>query len=64
MISECIEITTCPDLLKTVPDELDTALAALQDKIYEYTHRSTPDQVARRLNELGFGAEIVQNTIT
>lgn len=54
VISEFIEITTCPDLLKTFPDELDSALAGLQDKITEYNQRSTPDQVARRLKELGF----------
>jgi len=64
VINECIEITTCPDLLKTFPDELDPALAGLQRKIYQYTHRSTPDQVTRRLYELGFGVDSVQNKNT
>jgi len=60
VISECIEITTCPDLLKTFPDELNAALTGLQHKISEYTRRSTPDEVARRLNELGFSVGTCQ----
>ncbi|MGY6275566.1 hydrogenase expression/formation C-terminal domain-containing protein [Methylomonas sp. MgM2] len=63
VIRECIEITTCPDLLKTFPDELDAAVAGLQYKIHQYTRRSTSDQVARRLSELGFGVDSVQNEI-
>jgi len=61
VISECIEITTCPDLLKTFPDELDSALAGLQHKISEYAQRSTSNEVATRLNELGFSVGISQN---
>lgn len=55
VISEFIEITPCPDLLKTFDDELDSALAGLKDKISQYTQRSTTDQVERRLKELGYG---------
>ncbi|MGR8931974.1 MAG: hydrogenase expression/formation C-terminal domain-containing protein [Gammaproteobacteria bacterium] len=53
--SEFVEITHCPELMKTVPDELPAALTVLKDKIQKYTHRSTPEQVANRLKELGFG---------
>ena len=60
VIGECIEVTPCPDLLKTVPDELDSALAGLQDKISEYTQRPTSDEVAMRLNELGFSVGSAQ----
>lgn len=63
VISEFIEVTTCPNLLKTFPDGLESALTGLQTKISEYTHRSTPDQIARRLNELGLGAGISEQEI-
>ncbi len=52
--SEFIEITTCPEMLKTLPEELDTALLRLQEKISQYENSSTPEEIADRLNELGF----------
>lgn len=55
ILGEFIEITTCPEMLKTFPEELGSALARLQDKISQYAHPSTtPDEIAERLNELGF----------
>ncbi len=54
IISELIEITLCPEILKTSPEDLNPALVRLQDKIYQYEHPSTPDEVAKRLSELGF----------
>ena len=63
LISECIEVTTCPDLLKTFPDELVSAQVRLKNKIAEYTHRLTPDQIANRLNELGFGVGRTQRNV-
>ncbi len=52
-LREYIEITTCPDLLKTVPEELQSALSVLQDKISVHTNQSSSDAIARRLKEIG-----------
>lgn len=54
IINESIEITLCPEILKNSPEDLEPALVRLQDKIYQYQHESTPNEVARRLIELGF----------
>jgi hypothetical protein len=59
IISELIEITTCPDMLKSFPQDLDLALVKLQNKLSEYAHPTTPDEIARRLNELGFSSNTV-----
>lgn len=56
VISEFIEISTCPEMLKTCPEELDSALSKLQSMVSQYTHRPTPDQIAKRLIELGFNS--------
>ncbi|MGR9052744.1 MAG: hydrogenase expression/formation C-terminal domain-containing protein [Gammaproteobacteria bacterium] len=61
--SEFIEISTCPDMLKTFPDELGASLLRFHDKITQYTHRSTPEQVAQRLEQLGFGNEHLTNRL-
>ncbi len=61
--SEFIEITTCPDMLKTSPDDLNFALVKLQDKISNYLHTPTPDQIAQRLSELGFDSIHQHQTI-
>ena len=58
--SEFIEITTCPEMLKTFPEELESALVSLQDKISQYANSSTPDEIADRLNELGFHPNNIQ----
>jgi len=60
IIGEYVEITTCPDMLKTFPEELDSALSRLQDKVSQYTDASTPDEIAQRLNELGFFSSNVE----
>ena len=54
IIGEFIEITTCPEMLKTFPEELGSALSRLQDKVSQYAHAPTPDEIAMRLNQLGF----------
>jgi hypothetical protein len=54
ILSEAIEITTCPEMLKTFPEDLEPALVKLQDKLFQYAHSSTPDEIAKRLDELGF----------
>ena len=54
IIGEFVEITTCPEMLKTFPVELEPALVRLQDKVSQFAHPSTPDEIAQRLNELGF----------
>jgi HupH hydrogenase expression protein len=54
--SEMVEITTCPELLKTVPDELESALVKLQEKISQHKNALTPEQIAARLNTLGFSS--------
>jgi len=59
ILSEFIEITTCPEMFKTFPEELEPALVRLQDKLSQYAHPSTPDDIAKRLNELGFNANNV-----
>jgi hydrogenase-1 operon protein HyaF len=59
IIGEFIEITTCPEMLKTFPEELESALVRLQDKLSQYAHPSTPDEIAKRLNELGFNSNNV-----
>ena len=56
IIGEFVEITTCPDMLKTFPKELESALVKLQDKVSQYAHASTPDEIAMRLNQLGFSS--------
>jgi len=53
-ISEFIEISTCPEMLKTAPEELESALTLLQDKISQQADLSTDDEITARLNELGF----------
>ena len=60
IIGEYVEITTCPDMLKTFPEDLDSALFRLQDKVSQYAHASTPDEIAQRLNELGFFSSNVE----
>lgn len=57
---EYVEITTCPDMLKTFPEELDSALARLQDKVSQYAHASTPEEIAQQLNELGFCSSTIE----
>jgi hypothetical protein len=59
ILSEFIDITTCPEMLKTFPGELEPALTRLQDKLTQYAHTSTPDEIAKRLNELGFNSNNV-----
>ena len=59
ILSEFIEITTCPEMFKTFPEELEPALVKLQDKLTQYAHPSTPDEIAQRLNELGFNSNNV-----
>lgn len=59
ILSEFIEITTCPEMLKTSPDDLAPALVRLQDKLSHYAHPTTPDDIAKRLNELGFNTNTV-----
>ena len=59
IMSECIEITMCPDMLKTFPQDLELALVRLQDKLTHYANPTTDDEIARRLNELGFNPNTV-----
>lgn len=59
--SELIEITLCPEILKTSPEDLSSALVRLQDKIFQHEHAPTPDEVAKRLSELGFS---LSNTVS
>lgn len=54
IIDEAIEITLYPEILKSAPEDLEPAVMRLQDKIIQYQHVATPDQIARRLSELGF----------
>jgi len=60
IIGEYVEITTCPEMLKTFPEELESALVRLQDKVSQYAHASTPDEIAMRLNQLGFCSSNVE----
>ncbi len=57
--NECIEITLCPDMLKTFPQDLERALVSLQDKLNHYAHPTTHDEIARQFNELGFNPNTV-----
>ena len=59
VIGEFIEITTCPELLQNFQTDLEPALVRLQDKLSHYAHPTTPDEIARRLNELGFNPNTV-----
>jgi hypothetical protein len=59
VMSEFIEITTCPEMLKTHPQDLELAQVKLQDKLTQYAHPTTSDEIARRLNELGFDSSTV-----
>jgi hydrogenase-1 operon protein HyaF len=59
VIGEFIEITTCPELLQNFHEDLEPALARLQDKLSRYAQPTTPDEIARRLNELGFNSNTV-----
>lgn len=61
--SEFIEITLCPDLIKTFPDDLHSAVARLQEKIHQYSHRLTPDQVNKRLQQLGLAKPGVETKL-
>jgi hydrogenase-1 operon protein HyaF len=54
IMNEFIEITTCPEMLKTHTHDLQPALVRLQDKLTQYAHPTTPDEITKRLNELGF----------
>lgn len=54
IMSEFIEITTCPEMLKSFSQDLDLALVRLQSKLSKYANPTTSDEIARRLNELGF----------
>lgn len=56
IMNEFIEITTCPEMLKTFPQDLEPAQVRLQDKITQYANPTTLDEIARRLNELGFNS--------
>ena len=59
IMNECVELTMCPDMLKTFPQDLERALVSLQDKLTHYAHPTTDDEIARRLNELGFNPNTV-----
>ncbi len=54
---EFIEITPCPDLFKSFPDDLAASLGRLQDRISGYVQRPTAAQVSNRLSELGLARE-------
>jgi len=52
--SEYVEITTCPELLKTVPEDLQSALSLLQDKVSQHTNQPDSTEIAERLQKMGF----------
>lgn len=59
IMSEFIEITTCPEMLKTHTHDVEPAQVRLQDKLTQYAHPTTHDEIAKRLNELGFNPRTV-----